>query len=257
MFIPHNLPFRLQTNVANQAYSGPVKLSFEFDLYSEETAKPFFFSATIWSRAANAQFFTTASRGNTKIDLVSIDQQHNALTLSLRCENTEPAAWLSLLCQLAQVSHHTTALRLITLELSSFPSSNEESWFDPAKQELYSLTNIPNLLTEAQKSLLPGQSICVDIEFARDLNAQEFSSIEKELELWGCLLATGGLRIDFTPVEKPLHTLSFGTTSQLTPSWIRYIKQEFDGPVEAVALLDHWLGGLWRRGISTTAVELS
>jgi hypothetical protein len=253
---PHDLPFRLRTNVANRAYSGSVTLAFELDTYSDASVRPFFFSATIWSRAANAQFFT-AGKESTKVDLVSIEQVSTALVLNLRCENVEPAAWLTLLCQLAQVSHHTTALQLITLELKSLPPNHEEAWIESARQALSSLTNMPEPFKEAKNHLLPGKPILVDIEFARDLDAQEFSSIEKELELWGCLLATGGLRFDFTPVEEPLHALSFGGTTRLTPSWIRYVKQEFEGPVEAIALLDHWLGGVWRRGIPATSVELS
>lgn len=253
-----NLPFSLRTNIANRIYSGPVTLAFEFDVLNDDNVKPFFFSANIWSRAANAQYFTSGY-ASTRIDLISIDQAQasNTLTLHLRGESLEPGGWVSLLCQLAQVARHTTALRSITIRLDDLPDSETNTWIEPATQALFAVTNMPEAFADVDEFLLPGNPIYVEIDFERDLTTEQFDQIEKELELWGCLLATGGLRVDLSVVEEPLHAFSFGATSQLTPSWIRYIKQEFDGPLASVALLDHWIGGLIRKGLTPLSVELS
>lgn len=255
MPLPANLPLRLHTNVGNQVYSGPATLAFEFDLYTEEKAKPFFFSATIWSRAANAQFFTSGT-GLTRIDLLSINQSATTLSLNLQLANAEPALWVPLLCQLAQVAQQTGALRLTTLVLDDWPVQNAD-WFEAASRALFAPVFMPQAFAGMRDFLLPGKPLHVEIEFARKLSEQEFAMLEKELELWGCLLATGGLRLDFSPVTESLHALSFGTSSQLTASWIRYVKQAFEGPVSSVALFDHFLAGLQKRGIPVSGIEFS
>jgi hypothetical protein len=252
------LPFILHINIIDQVYTGPVSLVFEFDQLNDDNVKPFFSSANIWSRAANAQFFS-AGNESTKVDLTSIDpsQERNSLTLHLSVNHVESAAWVSLLCQLSQVAYHSTALRSITIRLDTLPLEHADYWIEPAMQALFNTTHMPSAFEAVEEFLYPGKPIMVEVDFERDLSSEEFDEMEKELEIWGCLLATGGVRVDLSIVEEPLHALSFGTTTQLTPSWIRYSKDEFDGPVEAVALLDHWVGGLIRKGIPIVSLEIS
>jgi len=259
MLILEKLPFSLRTNIADVVYSGPVALSFHYEALNDENTKPFIASSMIWFRAANAQFFT-CGRDSTRIDMASLEPspERNTLTLRMNCSNVEPAAWVSLFCQIAQVAQHFSLMHTVAISLNRLPAeAGSKAWGDSAARALFSVSNMPESFKGVYEFLLPGNPIDIDIDFERDLTAEEFSDVQKELEVWGCLLATGGLRLDLEPVEEPLHAFSFGATTQLTPSWIRYSKQEFDGPVESIALLDHWIGGLRRKGLMPSSIEIS
>lgn len=249
------LPFRSEYHLPDGELTGTLQIRFYSALYGLERMPSCEGATRMFTEAVKMQMFTLGDhRAAMSATSRQVDKNGSLLDLKFRVEALPSSAIDNYIALVAHLNLAKEPLTRLDVSLDGYDGGK-------ASGEVYKADSSRSTVRRPRTSFLLiepsdyfwGEPVDLWLEFATKLKPEDVQTIDNIMATWGYCVAMGVFDLQLQDFE---FIPEFGTTSHILPNTVRYSKEHFDAPAEAIDYAVNCVGYFQTFGLNVQSLRI-